>query len=1023
MLFRNIQQLFYYLLKLSMSFKGFAVYGFLIAMFWPLIGEAQSSNTWEQDERFTLYFYNSTNPVQITLAPEDRTAVNHMHWPILFIEWEEGGVKSCQMVNLTEETTLSFNLGTDKKIRIMGENGVWKLVATNQKLIRADLKKATALRYVDLGHNELWRTNTTYTIPTMPNLQTFKINNNGLLKLGLESTNKLDELYASENKLEAAWVQNLSKISFLDLSKNLLKEVSLPTALNTLDRKIFVGGNAEAYANPTQLYVTKGQNDTKINLTVNRLNISTLPTLPRANNSEKPVLPQNYYYTLQERYKLPKDNYGLREQIDLSSQLLATGISGAQKQTTFRWYIEKDAATDKYELLDPSYYQEENGKFTFIRGIGTNRRIFAAMTTEAFPFPLESFERGNAEQSTYTTGFSDVLGQPAGNLSPDKDVYFAHLSTNTLGDGTSRTLNTRFYRTNTITLNYANYWYGYVSNEWANPENWTGKFVPPTLPGEFDNLADKSEADVVFATVANFGSSAIRDLHTDAERKINQYVNHSEKAKVLVVKPGTSLYMEGSANLGGVTEGPYAGQADLAYRTIIKAEAGKPNGTLILDKNISDFKAVVELYAKSSDGNRKKQEASWQYFGVPVLGFSADKLASGTWIRKYNRTKNNDFDEKWEELASATEFLTPKIAYQITQPAPTTHRFYGNLFLDNEVTFSANGETQPVNYNDMNIFANPYTAAMKISEIKFTGAVAKEIYLFNTGSREDWKTNNGHSTFGSSRGQYTHVVPINLVGHLPEMPKEIPSMSAFMVKATGIGSLTYKREDLQNSTTENRNQSRTFPSIMIDVESEETTDKLWIVEAEGTTSGYDSGYDGEKLFVAGAAQLYALQDKNYQVSSDSQIKDTEIGFIPGDEAKNYLLRFRLNEIPEGRQYYLVDHLTGATTPIANGETYRFTANNYDRPNRFALRKKITSTTDEGQLEAFDIRIDKHRTLNILNYGEEHANVEVFDASGKRIVFSSINAQGRHSHTFEAGGIYLIRVSNAQTTLVRRYSLP
>ena len=93
-----------------------------------------------------------------------------------------------------------------------------------------------------------------------------------------------------------------------------------------------------------------------------------------------------------------------------------------------------------------------------------------------------------------------MLKQPEGTASGDRRTYFATVKAkgqNDVGDGETRVLAERFFRTNTFTLDASelNYWYGYINNDWANAENWTGRFVPNTLVG---NYANNKKSDVVF---------------------------------------------------------------------------------------------------------------------------------------------------------------------------------------------------------------------------------------------------------------------------------------------------------------------------------------------------------------------------------------------------------------------------------------------------------------------------------------------------------------------------------------------
>ena len=108
-----------------------------------------------------------------------------------------------------------------------------------------------------------------------------------------------------------------------------------------------------------------------------------------------------------------------------------------------------------------------------------------------------------------------------------------------------------------------------------------------------------------------------------------------------------------------------------------------------------------------------------------------------------------------------------------------------------------------------------------------------------------------------------------------------------MVKSTGAGTLKYRYADLVNVVaTENRAPERRFHSLAVDVESAKSADRLWLVQAEGTTDRYDNGWDGEKIFAPGETALYAMQDRSYQVTTTETIGETKLGFVPAEGEQN-----------------------------------------------------------------------------------------------------------------------------------------
>lgn len=1020
--------------------------------------QATTSNL---DLHFELIKATNTGTVEFTISPEDPDQVARAHWPIIFIDWMNDGNNVTQMFNLTADRTFTVNINnTGAVARVYGENGTWKLVCKNQSIKATKLEEASALRYLDLSKNVLGTNNPTtkdYTVNDKNNkLETLILDENQLkdIKFGTGSglngvLPELKEYSASENLLSTVTLTGHNKLSKLDLSKNLLTSVTLPTTFVST-WKVFKGGSQTEYnaalaaatnpisGNPsTQLHTNRTPNDGMLNLTVNKLDIAKLPTLPTNLNVSK------YYYTLQERYSLPKNEYKMLEEIDLSSQLTATGVKSTPQTTTYRWFREITPGTDEYtEMVRGSDYEETGGKTKFYRAYGDDTKIFAAMTTDAFDgttgtYPLESFERGTGTITLH--GFEEVLNQPAGTTAAAlKDTYFASVKTaalNQIGDGLQpKTKATQFFRTNTLTVKGSknNFWYGFKSNDWNDVENWTGRVVPKTLVGDYTN---DENSDVLFASIAGYtiGSetlkyptSAIRDLYTDQDREVRNLYNNSEDGRAIVADAGHKLYLRGEAHLDGTTKAPFNTATDLSYRTIVKSVENKPNGTFLIEKPAvnPNYVATVELYSKAYDGNRNKQAARWQYFGSPVKTASVAAVVPATsWVRKYNRALDvPNSDEKWEEVTAAT--FTPGEGYEITQPRPMTYRFTGELDLADH-NFPVDGVTggPGVNYKDMNILANPYTAAMKIADIDWTGAagVAEQtVYLYNTGSREEWLAQNGGTTNGANAGQYVKAVPRNLPGYVAGMEEEIPSLSAFMIKSIGTGTVKYSYASLLKNTAQNRAPRRRFSSLMIDVKSDKSADRMWLVEAQGKTKGYDDGFDGEKIFTAASAQLYAIQDRNYQVTTAEDLDNTELGFVAGDGAKHYTLKFNLDEMSDDR-YYLVDHLTHEQKPITNGMTYSFNAGANDPANRFAISRSTKSITDDVfEGKGIELRAKSGRTIEARNYTDETAEVEIFDVSGKVVDKFTVEPHDTDRIKLSLEGVFVVRAYNGQAKTTQKF---
>lgn len=1030
--------------------------------------------------------------LKLFLAAELPSRVEREHWPIVFVSKTNAAGEEIQvMQNLvgTEEFVLDI-AATKNNVSVSGEDGLWTVDANNQSISGVELT-TPSLRYLQLSHNEV-KTGTTageFVLPgssSLEKLENLDLSFNKLLKLNLAAgSSTLKQVVANGNGLKDEDYSALTKLTYMNLQGNRLEKIKVPAAF-VPNAKIFdvsrlagVNNYEDPYKDDLANQTTYGNNfdhrffsnhEGELNLSINKLKISTLPKVPagidvakREVNSGKYKRPM-FNVAAQERLSFPKNVYALKEAIDLSSEYTAYAQNGTAHNTTYTWYIEKEAGTDEYVPISKDDYDVVAGVTKFKRGFGRQANIFAVLRNEAFDTPLanpknstESFGVGlssfelDETVATPTDGYKYTTQQPSGTAyaiasaatEEQKEVgSFTVVSNETsvkskIEDAPNAQRHLSQYRTKVISLK-GNYWYGFEDNDWSKAENWTMRYVPLTTPTEYATLTgDKSEANVEFATnnTSQYGENAIRDLHTDGERVVEKYINHSESKKALVVQATHKLTIQDAVD---VTKDDDDGK-DLPELLRVKAgDKTTANGSLFVASK-KPVNATVELFAQSSNQGSGLQRANWQYFGAPVnADYNTKKNVFGSaLVRKYNRTLTvANSDEKWEALNDG-DVIKPGEGYEVATPTPTRFEFKGALNYKNTVVggedafeFALDGAATGTNYNDINILANPFTAAMKIADIKKKDNAANvvgTVYLFNTGSRENWLAKNGATTTGNDAGQYTQAVPIGLAGALPGQVTEIPSLSSFAVKANGPSSIYYRYADLVKTETANRARrmdasAPRVASITVDVASEKSMDRLWLVEHEDATENFDNDFDGEKMLTAGAAQLYAEGAQNLQVSTTKHLTRANLSFIPADKAERYELKFHLDGFNASDEFVLLDKRTGAETKINDGDKYSFIADRNDKRQRFAILRKGASLNDAAQA-GFTVLADATRNIEVLNETSESGEVIIVDAAGRSLARFTLAAGARKNVQVNVPGVYVVKAENTQSRFSQSVLVP
>ncbi len=579
-----------------------------------------------------------------------------------------------------------------------------------------------------------------------------------------------------------------------------------------------------------------------------------------------------------------------------------------------------------------------------------------------------------------------------------------------------------------------NYWIGGkvgAPNDWDEEENWTGGYVP------------QPEEDIEFATELNNPtdpdnpkSGPAKDhLHLGdgdgaSSRIIGDLINDSDKD--LWITTGDQLTIKGEVK----DDNPDAGTI------VVKTTPTNPTGTLIFEdptKNGS-VGATVEFYNQAYDcADCGFYTRSWQYFGIPVDG--SDFPFQSPVRELVNRWEEPVNGNKWISVTSGN--LIPFRGYQITNTGTTEpdhiYDFAGTLYVgDKDVTLTRTTTPVVVNYAGANLVANSYTAAIPIkpTAMTFTNAAAT-VYLFNTGTRDEWRKLNGTAINqqGYRAGQYL-AVPVNLGGTL-HFPDRIPSMHSFMVlvdDAETTGNVAIKYDQLTKNTkvalgdgsteivtrSADSKSASSIPSLVMDVIGEESADRVWLFAKEGTTYGFDNGWDGRKMAESGIAQIYVSDDAgkdHFQVATVPGLNNVTLGFVADMDGK-YTIEFALSEHWNNEEIYLHDLITGTKTRIVNGGSYTFQAKKGDAASRFSLSSSGDVPVDE---EAARITVNSTGAgkITINNKSDNDCSVFISNTAGRLLQRLEVGAGNEQVVENISNGTYVVRLQNAVVNDARK----
>lgn len=373
-------------------------------------------------------------------------------------------------------------------------------------------------------------------------------------------------------------------------------------------------------------------------------------------------------------------------------------------------------------------------------------------------------------------------------------------------------------------------------------------------------------------------------------------------------------------------------------------------------------KVKINYTTCAYDSGSQRNEI-WQYMGAPGTDMQMSD-AHQTMIYHW------DEQQGWLKQAQGAS-LTPFYGYAFTQTKAQEATFeisakpiipQADELLEISLTNTAAG------MRGSNVFVNSFLAPIDLTTFEdrdFEGNVDKAFYLFNSGSWHQWQQNGGSSNtmkYGASPGQYYALSPYgsSLMDHTYDQTT-IPPMQGVYVIARENGAkinLDYTKHvynaDASNKAMRAPQHQDDFKRIRLYVYGANSgADRMYLIQHDQCTSGYDNGYDAINMPTEGQVSIYSNEAAGQmEISITDRIDSSYIGFRAGMDSE-YVLRMTS---VLGEQLYLYDLQENTVVPIVDGTEYAFTATpNSVNDRRFLVTDK-TSKSDMSDTEDVDVYI-------------------------------------------------------------------
>ena len=414
-------------------------------------------------------------------------------------------------------------------------------------------------------------------------------------------------------------------------------------------------------------------------------------------------------------------------------------------------------------------------------------------------------------------------------------------------------------------------------------------------------------------TGGNWNRDAVPNQYHNVRIAANANISTPVNVYGLIIEEGNNVHITSSGGLtignGGMTveNNDVMTVADDASNITIENNlegAGfmriNPNATNQLSKVVVNYTSR----AKSGDAN----EQVWQYVGAP----GEDAVMSSTENAKIYYWSETD---GWVKHSADFE---PFKGYAISQKNNAN-----DIYAISVTPILANHTVEltktPKGMNGDNLFVNSYLAPIDLTKFTdyddasnnpdddFVGDFEKTFYLFNSGSLKDCYDNGGKGTEqlknGSAPGQYYAITPLGaaLLDQNLEQTT-IPPMQGVYVVANENNAkirLNYEKHvfktepiNMNHAMRAPQEENENFMRVRLQVNSPHSgADRMYVIQHEKTTRGYDNGYDAKNIIAQGQANIYTNEPEGQmEISIADQIDSTFIGFAAGEDSE-YTLTF------------------------------------------------------------------------------------------------------------------------------------
>ncbi|MFT6065173.1 MAG: hypothetical protein ACJAYY_001138 [Paraglaciecola sp.] len=443
--------------------------------------------------------------------------------------------------------------------------------------------------------------------------------------------------------------------------------------------------------------------------------------------------------------------------------------------------------------------------------------------------------------------------------------------------------------------------------------------------------------------------------------------------------------------------------------------------------NSGTFK-VTGNYTGSLVYNRTLATTNWYLISSPVSGETIqDIIANHTLatnalnygLAPYDNSEALAYDSWDYQVAASTGALTNGKGYSVKLDAIGDISFIGTLnATDVSIVLTQGAIGGGTNFN---LLGNPFTTFINSG----TFLTEEGITTSDITSATLWVWN---QSLGDDGAYETKVAGDSF---------KVAPGQGFFVEANSTNNVTFTEATQSHEATDTfQRSSKTEVHLFINDGNDSKFLKVYYIN--GTTKGFDNGYDGE-LF-RGVSHSLALYS---QLVSDSQGKNYQVQSLPNSGYENMVIPVGVKaaagkeitftadalNLPSGLKVFLEDRLTNTFTRLDEvNSTYKVTLSEASNGiGRFYVHTKSSTvlSTDNVNLENVSIYKTDNSNLRIAGLiAKGTSNLKVFSMLGKQVINISFTSNGIQDISLPnlASGSYIVQLATENGKLNKKITL-